>query len=61
MTALAVTADDTRAFSVSKDGSIIQMDIESGTRCANWSTKPENIVVQHTEGKGLFGTARAQP
>ncbi len=34
MTALAVTADDCTAFSVSKDGSIFQTDIESGKRYA---------------------------
>ena len=32
VTAMAVTSDDTTAFSVSKDGSIFRMDIETGTR-----------------------------
>ncbi|BDA48673.1 U3 small nucleolar RNA-interacting protein 2 [Coccomyxa sp. Obi] len=32
LTALAVTSDDSTAFSVSKDGSIFQTDIESGKR-----------------------------
>ena len=32
VTALAVAADDARAFTVSKDGSIIRMDIETGAR-----------------------------
>ncbi len=30
VTALALTADDTTAYSVSKDGSIVSMDVESG-------------------------------
>ena len=32
VTAMAVTSDDTTAFSVSKDGSIFRMDIETGAR-----------------------------
>lgn len=32
MTAMAVTSDDATAFSVSKAGSIVRMDIETGAR-----------------------------
>lgn len=32
VTALAVTSDDATSFSVSKDGSIFRMDIETGAR-----------------------------
>lgn len=34
VTALALTADDTTAYSVSKDGRIVQMHVESGEWCA---------------------------
>lgn len=32
VTAVAVTSDDTLAYSVSKDGSIFKLDIETGKR-----------------------------
>ena len=34
VTALALSNDDRRAYSVSKDGSIIELDVETGTRWA---------------------------
>lgn len=33
VTALALAADDCTAFSVSKDGSIVQLDVETCKRC----------------------------
>ena len=32
MTALALTGDDTTAFTASKDGTIVQWDVESGAK-----------------------------
>ena len=55
VTALAVTADDTRAFSVSKDGSIFQTDIEAGTRCAAGRPRtPEGVSVAQLTRKQVI-------
>ena len=34
VTALALSNDDRQAYSVSKDGTIVELDIETGVRCA---------------------------
>ena len=34
VTALALTRDDQKAFAVSKDGGLVELDIETGTRQA---------------------------
>ena len=65
MTALAVTSDDATAYSVSKDGSIYRLDIESGARQALLAYSQTGLVDlilarhvrhhgHHAGGVGLF-------
>lgn len=49
MTALALAADDCTAFSVSKDGSIVQLDVDTCKRCRP-AFATLSVIVNNWEG-----------
>ena len=60
VTAVALTPDDRTCYSVSKDGSILQCDIETGKRTRLLRTSDESLGGQQQQQPGGGGGGRAE-